>query len=252
MFFKLKILFPLFILTLSYGHLYGQSEIGVTAGINQSQLYGPSDDSYYRANFKAYMNYTASIFYKEPITDRITTGFELENMHVKSSIDAVEQTGVAHTYHYNAVLDLNYANLHFLYAIKLFSIQKAKFTATISPYVGYLIHSKAVGYETSPTPYTYIDSLGKPHDILWDEKYNINETQTKMMRKMNIGLSISLDASFPVNDKLTVLLKAAYNMGAWNVMKQEKFTGIRGCIITAGVAVGLTKKYFHFSDWKST
>jgi hypothetical protein len=251
MFFKLKILFPFFILILFYVNLYSQSEIGVTAGINQSQLYGPSDDFYYRATFKPYVNYTASIFYKEPLTDRITNGFELESMHVKSSIDAIEQIGVAHTYHYNVLLDLNYVNLHFLYAIKLFSIQKTKFTATISPYVGYLIHSKAVGYGTRPTPYTYIDSLGKPHDILWDEKYNINETQTKMMRKINIGLSASLDASFPVNDKLTVLLKAAYDMGAWNVMKQEKFTGIRGCILTVGVTYGLTKKYLHFSDWKS-
>src|SRR4051794_4966817 len=121
MFLKIKITFSILTLSLFSANLCGQSEIGITVGINQSQLYGPGDGFNYRPIFKPYVNYTASVFYKEPITDKITNGFELESMHVKSSIDVIEQTGVAHTYHYNALLDLNYVNLHFLYAIKLFS-----------------------------------------------------------------------------------------------------------------------------------
>jgi hypothetical protein len=246
---KLKsLLYTVLILSTSAS---AQSELGVTAGMNHSGFYGRRDGSYYIPTFEHHIGYTASVFYKEPLTEKLIAGFELENLQVRSNMNLIRQTGVMHTSHDNMLLDLNYINLHFLFGRKLFSIKEMPFSLSISPYYGYLIHSKAIGYSTGTAAYSYIDSLGQEQHIFGEKRYEINETNVKEISKANIGARLSLDATIHLHNKWYLGLKASYNLGIYNVMDEEKFIGIRGYALSAGLAYHFEKKYMHFNDWES-
>src|SRR3954463_13040193 len=159
---------------------YAQSEIGVSGGMHQSGFYSRKNtDSHFTAEYKPYWSYVASVSYREPISTKLVAGFELENMHVKSNMDYSKAVGMTHAFSYDALLDLDYINFHFLFGGKLFSLKTTTISGIISPYFGYLVHSKAVGYGIKPVPYSYTDSLGQTYNIMGSERYDIHETQTQ-------------------------------------------------------------------------
>jgi len=227
---------------------YGQSEIGISGGALKSGFYDNYRSSDFNGSYKPYWSYTASVYYKEPVSAKLYAGFELEEMHVKSNLKYSKAVGMTHVFTYDALLDLDYINFHFLFGGKLFSIKETAICATLSPYYGYLVHSRAVGYGTKSVPFTYTDSLGT-HNIMGDERYDINETQTKEMHKANIGLSLKLDATIPIHAKLALLFRTSYNLGIYSVVREDPFIGIRGYAFSIGIIYKLDKKYLHFSEW---
>lgn len=248
--FQTKIKFILFIVWLVSSYTANsQSQIRITAGMNQCGFYGKGEDYFYNATYKHYVNYAASVSYKEYIKKKLVAGFELENVNVQSDLDIGIHQSVAYSYSYNVAAHLNYINLHFFFGYDLFSIKGTQFSVSLDPYFGYLVHAKTVGYGTRPMPWTYVDSLGVTQHIIWDQRYDVNET--KLFRKSNIGLRLSLDISVPVNDKFAVLIKGGYDYGIYGVISESAFVGIRGYTVTAGIAYHLSKNYLRFNEMKS-
>lgn len=227
-----------------------QSEIGAYAGVHKSGFYGGKRGYKFDATYKPYWNYTASVYYKESVSNKLYAGFELESMHVKSHLQFSKAVGVAHFYSYNALLDLDYINFHFLFGGKLSFTDRTTISTTLSPYYGYLVHSKAIGYGTKPGPFTSVtDSLGNTIQIQGTETYDIHETKTQKVHKANVGVCLNLDATIKLYDKLALLLKASYNLGIYRVISEDPFIGIRGYAFSVGIAYKLDKKYLHFSEW---
>jgi len=225
---------------------YGQSEIGVNAGLNRSGFYGLKREDFTTRTAKSYMNYIISVYYKEPVSERAFAGFELENMQVKSHLDYVVLGNHFFGYEINALFHLNYINLYFLFGGKFFTIKKATVFGGISPYYGYLIHNKGEGTDTPPKTVTLKDSTGVEYTYYYTVTRDINEA--KVLRKANIGIRLNLDIHVPMKEKLTLSLKPMYNFGFYNVLNQDGVTGIGGFSFTAGLIYHLDKKYLRLSE----
>lgn len=241
--------------------IYGQSEesslkpiypskIGITASVHESGFYGRKEQDRFYANHQSHWSYATGVYYKEPVTKYLFAGFELENLHVRSNLEYSNGIGVMYSYTFNALLDLDYLNFHFLFGGRLISGKRISISATLSPYFGYLVHSKAAGYETKTEPYDYTDSLGQTHVFFGNGKYDLPGTNVKQIRKANIGQCLSLDVEVTLTERLQLLLKASYNQGIFNVISEDAFIGIRGAGFSAGVAYLMNKKYINFSKDK--
>lgn len=235
---------------LFFNCVYGQSEIAAFGGIQQSGFYGTLDKSMYTSHYKQFMNYGASVLYKEQITDRLFAGLEVESTHIRSNIEISEVIKMGGPLFYNALLDLDYLNLHFLYGIQLLGVKKISCFASADPYFGFLVHSKAAGTGGRPSSHIEIDSSGQEHTIISNQSYEINESPTQLLRKANVGVRLNMDVHFKINDKWGVLLKGSYSFGIYGVLKDHVFVGIQGYAFSAGVSYQLEKKYLCFSEWK--
>lgn len=227
---------------------YGQSEIGFNGGINQSGFYGLNKNKNAFTNFrvKHYLNYSISIHYKEPVSNHTFAGFELESMNVKSRLDMRIYNGHLFWYEQNSSFNLNYLNVYFLFGGKLLSINKVKVLGGISPYYGYLIHSKGEGTKTDVKSSYYTDSTGASKLYTYVETRDINKVA--VLRKANIGMRLNLDIQIPISNKLELSLKPAYHFGFYNVIKEDIFIGIRGFSLTTGLIYHLDKKYLRLAE----
>lgn len=218
-----------------------QSEIGIYAGTHKSGFYGSRGSS---INYKSFGSYVASAYYKKPISDKLFSGFELEYMHVKSNLHYSNAIEIKRSHTYDALINLDYINFHFLFGGELFSIKGTTISGTLSPYFGYLLYSKASGYEMYTEGYTYFDSLGMMHNGTGYQKQLIEGEQIELIRKSNIGMCLNLDASIPVIKKLFLVVRAGYNLGIYSVINEseKRFAGIRGYSFSVGLALKINKK----------
>lgn len=214
---------------------YGQSEVGITAGINGSSLYGERKNEASQFDYTHKIDYVTSIFYKLPVTEKSFVGIELENMQVKSGIQILTAAGYRNGIFYNAVFDLNYFNAHLFYGRRFFSIGKTVVSLKIGPYVGYLLQSSATGYYGNSG---YVPMPGMQNTFY----YEINETPAKDIGKYNVGLRLQVDAHIPLNDNLFILANASYCQGTTDVLYHTGYTMIVGYTLTTGLAYRFNKK----------
>lgn len=216
-----------------------KSEIGISGGIHKSGFYGEEKNEY--AKYKSYWSYMASAYYKASISNKLYAGFELEKIHVKSNFYFLKNITPRASSIYDALLDLDYINFHFLVGDELFSIKGAIVSGTLSPYVGYLLQSKATGYEKQTISYVYSDSLGL-HTGYFIKQDDVDEKQARKARQMNAGMGVSLDLTIPLRKELAFVLKTSYNIGVYNTISEKVFTGIRGYAVSVGAVYKLYRK----------
>lgn len=246
----LKYIFLIFCIQFSV-LTFAQSEIGLSGGFNQFGFYHLQGKYNYLSNqfvSKKQLNYVLAIHYKEPISNRLFAGFELENMQIKSKIYLLAPQNRFYSYSIDALVYMNYMNLHFLFGGKLFSIKKLDVLGAISPYYGYLLSVNGTGYDTEVQGGYYFDSLGVQYSYVSTVKRPIQGSKT--FKKANVGLGLNIDVCIPLKDKLQLSVKPAYNLGIYNVIKEDRFCGLNGFSLTAGVVYKLDRKYLHFSEWE--
>ena len=216
------------------------TEIGINGGIHKSGFYQPGSLNPF-GEYIPYWSYTASVYYKTPTTKNLYAGCELEQVNIKSNLHFSKPYGYRTGYVYDALINLDYLNLHLLFGGKLFSIKKLTISGTLSPYFGYLLQSKAKGYEATINSYNWTDSLGMHSG----EKVNqqlISGSQTKKFRKINTGLCLNLDLAIPFAKRFILTGRASYDLGIYNVVTEDSFIGIRGYAFSMGLAYMLNKK----------
>lgn len=230
---------------------FAQSEIGLNVGLNQSGFYRLQRKDYYLSSYLSSnkkLNYVMAIHYMEPISNRLFAGFDLENMQVQSQIELLVHQNHFYSYNMHGEVYMNYMNLHFLFGGKLFSIKKLDVLGAISPYYGYLLSVNGTGYDTEVQGGYYFDSLGVQYSYVSTVKRPIQGSKT--FKKANVGFGLDIDVRIPLKDKLQLSVKPAYNLGIYNVIKEDRFCGLNGFSLTAGVVYKLDRKYLHFSEWE--
>lgn len=218
----------------------GKIEIGMNGGTHKTGFYEGKRAVYPFGKYKPFWTYTASTYFKIPTVKTFYAGLELEQMHVKSNLYFSKPYGYKTGYEYDALFNLDYINLHLLFGSKLFSIKKIAVLGTLSPYFGYLLNSHAKGRETYNSTYDYSDSLGLHNGFVKTEQA-IEGSQTKKLRKVNIGWCVNLDVAVPLQERFAITCRASYNLGIYGVINEDPFIGIRGYAFTVGAAYQLNK-----------
>ncbi|MFY9418480.1 MAG: hypothetical protein WAP17_05265 [Bacteroidales bacterium] len=196
------------------------SYFGINLGINNSNFYSFSDyhDEYY---YMPYINYDFSLFYIENTNKNTFLGFELENQNI--SIKSYTLYFTVSTYDEQHIkYNLNFMNFYPLFGIYLVNDDRVKISLNISPYVGFLVYSKAVGIVKESDWKQVVDTAGNIINIPIIETYNINDSPVKDKSNFNFGFRLGYNIMIDLNKNWTMFLVNNYSMGLVNMIDESK------------------------------
>ncbi len=203
--FKSKYL--IIILLLFSGSIFGQSKIGIKGGINRSHFYNSFFTVFYNKNCKPYNKYLFSLVYRET-KDKKNIGLELQ-YKAKSAIIEDLDLGLGSSSYDSIHYYLNYIDLYLLVGYNIIEKKYINIYWNLTPYIGYLVNSKAVGTGWYSSHYT--DSTGTTSYKV--NHWKMNESPINDISKIDIGIGLGFGISFPIGDKYKLFVENSYSIG---------------------------------------
>jgi len=191
-----------------------KSEIGFTAGFNRCIFYNFCEDceGCDDEDYKPYINYSFSFFYKEKTGDKTYVGIELENAAFKIKAKTFS-FDLMYYYKQNVEYYINDIKIFFLFGSKIIDAKNIDLNFDIGPCVSYQLYSKAKGNAEKEIWVQHQDTAGNIIMVPELRRYSFVESPTKDFEKFNIGMRLDYNIEIFLNERLSLMFVNNYFLG---------------------------------------
>ncbi|MGC9332013.1 MAG: hypothetical protein ACP5DZ_09100 [Bacteroidales bacterium] len=221
---KILYLFLCQVFIINLNALHAQSEIGLSAGINNTNFFEVnmfgSDMS--EDNFIAKNSYVIRLHYLKSKDNGNKQGFMLEQMHKKAYSDVSFM--ITHTSFEYQTIDwsLQYVNLHYVYDKQLFANDNFRLGLPLKPYIGGVI---------------YICMNGKQEHVsnTLSSREEFNGCKFADKWYPSLGVSTGLSLKYMLDDRFGITLNPILELDLITPVNNSECTMTRSFLITLGV-----------------